>query len=208
MLTDLAGKRFGRLQVLSFKEKRGKVHYWNCRCDCGKEVVVNGYSMIHGNSRSCGCLHDELSRERARKQFTTHGLSKTRLHSIWLSMRTRCNNPHAKAYQYYGARGISICSEWQNDFQTFYDWAMANGYAENLTLDRIDFNEDYCPKNCRWVTTAEQARNTRKNRLVTINGETHILCDWAKIIGINYKSLAERIDKGWPDSELVKPPCR
>lgn len=207
-MTDLTGKRFGRLQVLSFKEKHGKVHYWNCRCDCGKEVVVNGYSMIYGNSRSCGCLHDELSRERLKKQATKHGLCRTRLSSIYHTMKTRCNNPNCNAYKYYGARGISLCPEWHNDFMNFYNWAIANGYADDLTIDRIDVNGNYCPENCRWVTPYEQGRNTRKNRWVTINGETHILNDWAKILGINRKTLSDRLDKGLPDSELVKPPCR
>lgn len=208
MLIDLIGKRYGRLTVLSVNGKRGHYYYWNCLCDCGKETVVCSTDLKSGCTKSCGCLHDEMSRERARKQFTTHGLSKTRLHSIWLSMRTRCNNPNSKSYKDYGAKGVSVCSEWQTDFLSFYQWSMANGYAEDLTIDRIDYNGNYCPENCRWVTIAEQARNTRSNRWVTINGETRILSDWAKIIGINRKTLSDRIDKGLPDSELVKPPCR
>jgi len=206
-MIDLTGKRYGRLLVLSLNSKRGKFFYWNCICDCGKEVVVNGHCLKHGNTKSCGCLHDELSRDRAKKQFTTHGLRNTRLYSIWASMRTRCNNPNSHGFQYYGARGICICEEW-NDFQAFYEWAMSNGYAENLTIDRIDVDGNYSPENCRWVTPAEQTRNTRNNRIVTIQGETHILNEWARIIGINRKTLSDRLNKNLPDNELVKPPCR
>lgn len=128
-----------------------------CRCECGTEKVVQKSNLESGRSRSCGCLRREVSTEHS----TTHGLSHTRLFKIWSNMRNRCGRATSPDYKYYGGRGIKVCVEWVNDFEAFYSWAVSNGYERNLTIDRIDVNDDYKPSNCRWVTMKDQAQNRR-----------------------------------------------
>lgn len=156
---DLAGQRFGRLIALcdTGKRRAGKP-LWKCRCDCGKTVEVASGNLVSGNSKSCGCASVEKLMERN----VTHGGSGTRLHRIWDSMKTRCTNPNSKTFKYYGGRGISVCTEWLHDFTAFRDWALANGYRDDLTLDRIDTDGNYGPTNCRWATWHEQRMNQRR----------------------------------------------
>lgn len=157
-LIDLTGQRFGRLTVV---RKSGKDNFrnstWECICDCGNSSIVSSVNLRNGNTKSCGCY----GRERKRNANKTHGMTGSRLHRIWKAMRTRCYNRNFFGFKYYGGRGISICDEWKNDFQAFYDWAMKNGYSDNLTIDRINTNGNYEPSNCRWVTMAEQNKNKR-----------------------------------------------
>ena len=127
-----------------------------------------------------------------------HGLSKTRLFSIWRSMLTRCFNTNCKSYKYYGGKGIAVCAEWKSNFKSFYDWAINNGYAENLTIDRINTNGDYCPENCRWVSMRAQNLNKSCNRKITAFGETLTLSQWASHTGLCLTTLKSRLDKlGW-----------
>ena len=110
-------------------------------------------------------------------------------------MKARCYNPNRKRYVDYGGRGITVCDEWKNDVKAFYDWAMANGYSDDLTIDRIDTNGNYCPENCRWVGQDVQGNNKTDNILVERNGETHTIGEWANITGIRYATLYNRIVK-------------
>lgn len=137
---------------------------WKCVCDCGRTTIVNGQNLKSGNTTSCGCY----GIERRNNASKTHGKSNTRLHRIWKAMHSRCYNKKYHAYKYYGGRGITICEEWLHNFKTFYDWAMANGYEENLTIDRIDPNGNYSPNNCRWVTMELQNKNKRAPNGFTI----------------------------------------
>lgn len=156
---DITGQRFGRLTVICRDgTNRNRASTWRCMCDCGNEVIAVGSNLRTGWTQSCGCLRKD--------QLTTHGKRKSRLWVVWMGMRRRCNKPYDKAYNNYGARGITICKEW-DDFQAFHDWAMANGYDENAprgqcTIDRIDNDKGYCPENCRWVDTKTQNSNRRK----------------------------------------------
>lgn len=112
-------------------------------------------------------------------------------------MKYRCYNKNGKDYKNYGGRGIAVCSDWLDNFMSFYNWSMANGYDNNLTIDRIDNDKGYEPNNCRWVDMKQQSRNTRQNRNITINGETRCLADWCEILGLNYDKIYNRLYKGW-----------
>lgn len=162
----LEGKRFGRLTAIKKVGVATNRHnIWECQCDCGNTAFVLSTELINGHTKSCGCL----MKETVSRMMSTHGLSDSRLYTVWCGVVARCENPAHKSYKNYGGRGIKICSEWRNDFTAFHDWALANGYDENAprgqcTIDRIDVNGDYEPNNCRWVTQAEQMKNTRPRK--------------------------------------------
>lgn len=208
MRADLTGKRFEHWFVESKapdKVLASGYHeiMWNCVCDCGNRKVVRGKSLRGGISTSCGCAQRKGVGDRARR----HGGFGTRLYAVWDSMRRRCNNPNCKAYHNYGARGISICDEW-DDFAAFRDWAILSGYDESaergsFTLDRIDVNKGYSPDNCRWCDMRVQANNRRSSISLTYNGETHSLTEWADIIGVDYTTLWKRYRDGKPTEEIL-----
>lgn len=155
-LIDLKGQRFGRLFVRCRSPAKAVRVKWECLCDCGKNVNVEGQHLRGGLTTSCGCLQKEITSSMCK----THGLSNTRIYSIWTGMRARCNSALNKTYCYYGGRGISICSEWENP-EKFYVWAVSHGYDENLEIDRLDNDKGYSPDNCRWVPHSENMQNLR-----------------------------------------------
>jgi len=144
--------------------------------------------------------------ERTRKADGTfvpvHGGTGTRLYKVWCAMKERCANPHNKSYRRYGGRGITVCEEWERSFSAFREWAMENGYKDKLTIDRIDTDVGYSPNNCRFVTTAQQNRNYSRNHLITYNGQTKCLSDWADELGINRATVLFRIKSGKPLEEV------
>lgn len=193
---DLTGRRFGRWLVLEETDERkcGSV-MWLCKCDCGTIKTVSSNSLKMGKSLSCGCYNKDV--------ITKHGMGRTRLHGIWSNIRYRCENPNARNTSDYGGRGIKVCAEWSKSFEAFAEWALANGYRDDLTIDRIDVNGNYEPSNCRWVTVREQGRNKRNNVWLTLDGETHILTDWAIITNQPKSRLWQRYHRGWCDREII-----
>lgn len=191
---DITGQKFNRLTVIKFAY-RGKDNraYWECKCDCGNVAIVSGKNLRSGNTKSCGCYNLESISKRNKVIHRTHGETNTKLFHIWVGIKTRCHNPNTINYHNYGGKGISICEEWDNSFESFRDWALSNGYKDGLQIDRIDFNGNYEPSNCRWCTAKEQQRNKSSNTMITYQGETHSIAEWADIIGIKYDVLQKRI---------------
>lgn len=266
---DLTGKRFGRLVAISntSKDKFGGWK-WLCKCDCGKEKEIRGVSLISGNTRSCGCFAKEIAKERVKERKSykkiedltgrkfgrltvikmdnhikgervkwicqcecgnikivsqsrlkrgevthcgcdnpfSYRKQYPRLYSIWSDMKDRCNNPNNSRYDDYGGRGIAICKEWNENFQTFAEWALENGYEEELTIDRIDVNGNYEPSNCRWVTRFKQMSNMRKNVNITYKGETDILASWCRRLNLKYSTVSYRLKNGWSVEEAFEIP--
>lgn len=134
----------------------------------------------------------------------THGLRKTRLYRIWANIKTRCYNHNDPHFQRWGAKGITVCDEWKDDFKAFYDWAMSNGYEEHLTIDRIDNDKGYSPDNCRWATVKEQNQNKKKVRFITYNGKTQTIPEWTKELGLGKETIRERLKRGWSESEAIE----
>lgn len=199
-MRDLAGKRFGRLAAIEAAGKnRQKNYVWRCLCDCGHEVVVSSSNLIRGNTQSCGCLANELTRA----AMTTHGLNGTGAHKSWMSMRQRCLNPKNRAFPSYGGRGIKICPQWDS-FATFF--ADMGDRPPGLELDRIDVNGHYEPGNCRWATPLQQGRNQRKTRMVTMNGVTKALTEWAEELGVNPRTVNSRLHYGWSVERALTEP--
>lgn len=174
---------------------------WHCVCECGNTKNISARDLEKGNIRSCGCLYNETRG----KANITHGKSGTRLHEIWRNMKRRCYNPNSTGYEKYGGKGVSICNEWIDNFQSFYDWSMNNGYNDSLTIDRIDNDGDYSPENCRWVTMKVQSNNKGSNRIIEINGESKTLKQWSDFSGIKSVTIQRRMQLGWKNEDLLKP---
>lgn len=192
---DISNQKFGRLTALyRLHNTKGRTK-WLCICDCGNLTEVITRDLTTGNTKSCGCLHKEGLIER-NKYNAKHNKCDTRLYSIWTNMKDRCYNDVAPNYPNYGGRGIAVCSEWKDDFTSFYDWSINNWYKDTLTIDRIDVDGNYEPSNCRWATDKQQARNRRNNRNYSIRGVTHCLMEWCEIYNINYQTVVYRLNHG------------
>lgn len=192
---DLTDLKVGKLKVIkrADNDSKGRV-MWLCRCECGNYKSINAYSLSKGITQSCGCLQ----RKQTSKANKTHGMANTRIYNIWCKMKERCYKRNSIEYHLYGGRGISICNEWKNDFKSFYEWAVKNGYSDSLSIDRIDVNGNYEPTNCRWATSYEQNSNKRNNVVIEKNGERHTLSEWSRITGIDRRKISARIFKyGW-----------
>lgn len=184
------GKEYGKLTVGKRIGTKSQSPLWECSCECGNITTATTRDLTTGHKQSCGCIGSS-------NHFYIHNGRRTRLYGIWKGMRQRCYNPNNHAYHRYGGRGITVCDEWNNDFVTFRDWALANGYSDNLSIDRKDNNGNYDPSNCRWATQKEQMNNVSYNRKVEWNGEEHTVAEWAEITGLSQGVIAARLNNGW-----------
>lgn len=199
---DITGKKFGRLTVLGISHKgERRKYFWKCRCDCGNEIIAEGSNLKSGNTKSCGCLNTERRISRQKK----HGMFGTRIYGIWNGMHMRCEDKNIPLYERYGAKGISVCKEWKK-FENFYNWSIENGYRDDLTIDRIDYNGNYEPSNCRWVDNITQANNTSRNLYIEYNGETHTLAEWSRILDFPYDLVKHRLYNGWDFYTAINTP--
>lgn len=201
------GQKYGFLTVLEPLEavidkggrKRQKIR---CQCDCGAIHDVDIHHLLSGKTKSCGCL-----RHVHRETEKSHQYVGTRIYRIWGNMVNRCTNPNNPAYPNYGGRGIMVCDEWR-DFKKFLKWATENGYNETLQIDRIDNDGGYFPENCRWTDRITQANNKRSNRITEYGGHVGTLKEIARIYGINYKVLHNRLKLGWDIDRAITKPVR
>lgn len=192
----LLNSEINGIKVLSFYGINNKHRsLWNCECHCGKKFVSVGTELKRGKIKSCGCMRN-----------TINGLYKSRLYRIHHLMICRCYTESTSNYDRYGGRGITVCDNWKNDFMNFYRWAIGNGYREDLTLDRIDNDGNYCPENCRWVTKKEQSNNMSTNFIISYGGETMTLTQWAEKIGIDRRTLGKRFSNGWETERALTTP--
>ena len=206
---NITGKRFGKLTVIEcLGYVKNKKIFWKCKCDCGNETITTHYNLKNGHTMSCGCL-------RKGKEFSKykHGLYRHKLYNVYHSMKQRCLNAKDYRYKDYGGRNITICDEWldEDGFVNFSNWAFENGYADGLSIDRIDNNGNYCPDNCRWTDNTVQLNNTRHNKWVTYNGESHTYAEWERILnnGVKQTDISVRINKlGWSVEKALLTPIQ
>lgn len=212
---DLVGQRYGRLTVIAKSGKETGKHRssrWLCQCDCGEQKTVTTDNLKNGSTNSCGCLKREVDTKRILEYGAnnpgsrrTHGASKTKVYWAYQHMIERCYKPKYPQYKNYGARGIRVCKEWKEDPKAFIEWSMKNGFREDLTLDRIDVNGNYCPENCRWVSWDVQANNKRASVYANIMGEKLTLAQVSRKYGISVGTISWRHRHGWNDDDLIKP---
>lgn len=192
-LVDITGTRYGRLVAIKYAgQNKYKQFLWKCVCDCGAEVIVSASHLNNCYVKSCGCLRRDESRQRK----TIHGHRYERAYGIWKHMLKRCYNQEDGGYDYYGKRGIRVCDEWQNSYESFRDWSLANRYADDLSLDRIDNDGNYTPENCRWVDHYTQMNNTRRSRHISYKNISHTISEWSRILGVHKATLRDRINRG------------
>lgn len=207
--TDLTGLRFGKLVVVSYSHsKNGAI--WSCICDCGSESVVPARSLNYGSTRSCGCGALAQAREnviRASVKRSTGIPNIRKLKDLLHNMRMRCYSAKNKRFANYGARGINICDEWNDDCRSFYAWANKNGYAPGLQIDRIDVNGNYSPDNCRFVGSVAQMNNTTRNHFIEWDGRRQTIAQWEREFGWPKGRLQARFSMGWTiERAMTQPP--
>ena len=207
------GQKFGRLTIIKEVEPIKHKKYYErrvlCKCDCGIIKNVSFYQLKEGRIFSCGCYRKEVTSMTGKDTLKYNkDATSSKLYTIWRGIKCRCNTPSSGAYKRYGGKGIKICKEWVEDFSSFYDWAINNGYSEGLTIDRIDYDGDYEPSNCRWVDYLIQANNRRTNVVLSYNGEIHTIADWSRILGIPKTVLYNRKHKGWSDEKIISTPVK
>lgn len=207
-IVDITGVKFGRLLAI---KKVGIINngaLWACKCDCGNEKNVSLQHLRNGDTQSCGCLAKERASIRGKApnnigdRMRTHGDRRSKLYNVWSGMKRRCNNKNSTHYNDYGGRGIKVCESW-NEYINFKEWAVSNGYEEGLTIERVDVNKNYEPDNCKWATWIEQQNNKRNTKRYLFEGEMYTLRQLSEMSGINKRTLAGRLERGWPVEKIM-----
>lgn len=202
-LKDITGQKFEKLTVINrIGSNKIRQATWLCQCECGNKIIVTGIDLRRGKVKSCGCIR----RENLLKKITKHNKSKSKLYKVFIGIKGRCYNKNNYQYKNYGGRGIEVCREWLEDFINFDNWAMANGYREGLSIDRIDNNGNYCPENCRFVDNTIQQRNKRNNKYLAYNGENLCIADWEKKLNFSQGAIKTRIKCGWTVEQIIETP--
>lgn len=194
---DLTGRKFGKLTVVSEAGHRGKNVAWLCICDCGKETIATAGHLRSGARVSCGCRRSDTKMK--------YDTKNNRMYSIWRGMKERCHNKHHRSYAKYGGRGIKVCDEWL-DFAAFQKWALFNGYSDELSIDRIDNDGNYCPANCRWATDIDQANNKSQSKIIEYQGQSMTLAQWCRLLSLPYLPIYQRLYRGWTFEKAIKMP--
>lgn len=196
---NLSNQKFNKLTAIEFAFKKDNKRFWRCICECGNQTFVNVYNLKHNKVRSCGCQ----KRENLIMRSTKHSMRNTKIYNVWKGIKSRCYNKNSKAFINYGKRGISMCSEWKNDFTIFYNWSIENGYHEGLTIDRIDNNGNYEPANCRWVDRLTQNNNTRSTKHYIYKGQDYTLSDLSLKFKINRNTLKSKLRRGVDLEDII-----
>jgi hypothetical protein len=203
-----AGTRFGRLVVIGqaplLITKSGTARQYLCECDCGNRKIIHGGSLRSGRSNSCGCLHKEITSRREYKHGHTANKKWSQEYRAWKNMRYRCSSKKSSHYYRYGARGIKVCSRW-NDFKLFIE-DMGLKPSVKHSIERIDNDGNYEPSNCKWALESEQSRNKSTNRFLIFNGQKRILSDWSKILNLKPETIINRIKRGWTVENALSVP--
>jgi hypothetical protein len=204
LIHDFTGRRFCKLIVIRKVEIGSVNSKWECKCDCGTVKIVRSTELLNGRAKSCGCYKKEFLRE----ANTTHGLSKDKerryIYSRWIDIKRRCYDETHGAYKNYGARGIKVCQQWKDSFETFLA-DMGFPERKSLSIDRIDNSGHYSPENCRWATAAEQARNRRSTCKYEYRGNLYTTKDLVEITGLPYQNIMAKIYRGVSICEILDP---
>ena len=206
-LIDLTSKQFTRLIVVRRVQNDNHGHsMWLCKCDCGKEKIISGYSITSGHTRSCGCFRSEKTTQRSTKHGHKAGNKVSKIYMAWESMVQRCTNSNDKGYKNYGGRGIVVCVRWMKFDNFLID--IGEPPTKHHSIDRIKNNGNYCKSNCRWATKKQQMRNMRTNHLVAYNGKKQCIAAWMEETGISENVILWRLKRGWPVEDTLTTPIR
>jgi hypothetical protein len=218
-IKDITGQRFGKLVAIKLADKKGKQYRWLCQCDCGNQTLTFGFSLRMGQSKSCGCVAAEKSRQRwenptpemraaqSAKVKKTHQKSKHPTYQVWSDMRARCGKETHKWFSSYGGRGITVCDRWLHSFENFWE-DIGQHWQQGLQLGRIDNDKGYSPENCRWETPLQQQSNKSNNRFVeTPNGKLTV-AEAARQFGVSAGCIRHRITAGYATDQILKPSQR
>jgi hypothetical protein len=201
-IINIKNQKFNHLTAISFVKTIDGDAIWLFECDCKaktrKEIKAN--NVKYGNIKSCGCLLTNFNKINK----TTHNLKNHRLYKIWRAMKSRCHNLKNPGYKNYGGRGIYVNKNWRFNFKIFYDWAINNGYQDNLQINRIDNNQSYLPENCNWVSPRDNSNNRRNNRYILFNNKKQTLQQWLRDLNISRNQFYYRIKKGKSEEEILQ----
>jgi hypothetical protein len=199
---NIAGQRFGRVTAIERIGRKGRMALWSYRCDCGTIGAALANSLARGNTKSCGCLKNEL----AGKRFRRHGLTNTPEHRTWRSIKYRCHDPDCPGYARYGGRGIKVCDRWRDSFENFLA-DMGKRPSAEYSIERVNNDGDYEPGNCKWATRGEQRRNASHARIYEFNGKRQVIKDWANEYGFSPTTLYYRLSNGWSIERALTTPA-